>query len=346
MKMKGKIVFEEHFTNPLNNSLWDSAGEAARNGGTYMTDVLRRLLDTDKRIDEMDACGIEMAILSLASPGAQSVVDTNKAIDLAKRTNDQLANEIVARHPKRFRAFATVALQSPKAAADELERAVTTLGLKGALINGYTNIGDADTAQYLDEAPVWEFWDKVAQLNVPIYLHPREPLPSQRRIYQGYSSLIGSAWGFGHETATHAIRLMMSGLFDKYPNLTVILGHLGEGLPQTLPRLEHRLEMQKGGEGLGSNKLPVSQYFSRNFVLTTSGHFSSKALLDAISEIGVDRVMFSTDYPFESMFTASEWFDDALLSENDREKIGRTNALRLFGLPDEASEVKSAKVGS
>jgi 2,3-dihydroxybenzoate decarboxylase len=330
--MKHKIVFEEHFTNPLNNSLWDAVGEAARNGGSYMTDVLRKLLDTDQRIEEMDQCGIDMAILSLASPGAQSVLDVDKAIDLAKRTNDQLAEQIVARHPTRFRAFATVAMQSPRAAADELERAVTTLGLKGALINGYTNIGDENTAQYLDEAPVWEFWERAAKLNTPIYLHPREPLPNQRRIYEGYSSLIGSAWGFGHETATHAVRLMMSGLFDKYPNLTVILGHLGEGLPQTLPRLEHRLWMQREGEGLGNAKRPVTEYFSRNFVLTTSGHFHSKGLLDAISEIGVDRVMFSTDYPFESMVTASEWFDDCLLAENDREKIGRTNAVQLFGL--------------
>jgi 2,3-dihydroxybenzoate decarboxylase len=234
----------------------------------------------------------------------------------------------VARHPDRLRAFASVALQSPKAAADELERAVTTLGFQGAMINGYT--GKADTARYSDEAPVWEFWERAAQLGVPVYLHPREPLPSQRRIYQGYSSLVGSAWGFAHETATHAIRLMLSGLFDKYPNLKVILGHLGEGLPFMLPRLEHRLRMQRNGEGLGSAERPVSEYFTRNFYLTTSGHFHTKALLNAVSEIGADRVLFSVDYPYESMVTGSEWFDGALISENDREKIGRTNALRLF----------------
>ncbi len=343
--MKHKIVLEEHFTNPLNNRLWDSAGEAARNGKAYMDDVARRLLDTDdERIAEMDRCGIDMAILSLASPGAQSILDTNQAIDLARQTNDQLAERIVGRHQDRFRAFATVPLQSPKAAADELERAVTSLGLMGALINGYTNVGNADTAQYLDEAPVWEFWDRVAQLDVPVYLHPREPLPSQRRIYEGYSSLVGSAWGFAHETATHSVRLMMSGLFDKYPNLTIILGHLGEGLPLMLPRLEHRLYMQRAGEGLGNATRPVSHYFSNNFYLTTSGHFHSKGLLDAISEIGVDRVMFSADYPFESMVTASEWFDEALISENDREKIGRTNALRLFGLGGhEDSNITSSK---
>ncbi len=326
--MKGKIVLEEHVTTPLNNSLWDSSGEAARNGKAYMNDVERRLLETEQRIAEMDRCGIDIAILSLTTPGAQSILDTSKAIDFAIQTNDQIAENFVSTHPERFRAFATVALQSPRAAADELQRAVTSLGFKGVLINGYT--GNADTARYLDEGPVWEFWERVAQLDVPVYLHPREPLPSQRRIYEGYSSLVGSAWGFAHETATHAIRLMLSGLFDKYPNLTIILGHLGEGLPLMLPRLEHRLRMQQNGEGLGSAKRPVSDYFSRNFYLTTSGHFHTKGLLDAISEIGVDRVLFSVDYPYESMVTASEWFDAALISENDREKIGRTNALRLF----------------
>lgn len=326
--MKGKIVLEEHVTTPLNNSLWDSSGEAARNGKAYMDDVERKLLETEQRITEMDRCGIDMAVLSLTTPGAQSILDTNKAIDFAIQTNDHIAENFVSRHPDRFRAFATVALQSPRAAADELQRAVTRLGFKGALINGYT--GNKDTARYLDEAPVWEFWDRVAQLDVPVYLHPREPLPSQRRIYEGYSSLVGSAWGFAHETATHAIRLMLSGLFDRYPNLTIILGHLAEGLPLMLPRLEHRLRMQQKGEGLGSAKRPVGDYFSRNFYLTTSGHFHTKGLLDAVSEIGVDRVLFSVDYPYESMATASEWFDAALISENDREKIGRTNALRLL----------------
>ncbi len=340
--MKGKIVLEEHLTTPLNNSLWDSSGEAARNGKAYMNDVERKLLDTEQRIAEMDRCGIDVAILSLTTPGAQSILDTSKAIDFARQTNDHIGKQFVARHPDRFRAFATVALQSPKAAADELERAVTSLGFKGALINGYTNVGNADTAQYLDEAPVLEFWDRVAQLDVPVYLHPREPLPGQRRIYQGYSSLVGSAWGFAQETAAHGIRLMLSGLFDKYPNLTIILGHLGEGLPLTLPRLEHRLRMQQNGQGLGSAKRPVSDYFSRNFYLTTSGHFHTKGLLDAISEIGVDRVLFSVDYPYESMVTASEWFDEALISENDRKKIGRTNALRLFAEGNMSSTEEAA----
>ncbi|WP_423395378.1 amidohydrolase family protein [Burkholderia sp. LMG 21824] len=330
--MKGKIVLEEHLTTELNNGLWDAAGEAARNGKAYMEDVDARLLDVDTRLSDMDANGIDIAILSLTSPGAQSILDVGQAVDFARKTNDQIVEQFSSHRSGRLKAFATVAIQSPRAAADELERAVVELGMKGALINGYTNIGDRDTAQYLDEEPVWEFWERVSTLNVPVYLHPREPLPAQQRIYAGYESLVGSAWGFAHETATHAIRLMLSGLFDQYPNIQIILGHLGEGLPLMLPRLEHRLDMQREGVGLGRAKRRVSEYFSENFYITTAGHFHTKGLFNAISEVGTDRVMFSADYPYESMTTASQWFDHALLSENDRQKIGRDNAARLFGL--------------
>jgi 2,3-dihydroxybenzoate decarboxylase len=329
--MKGKITLEEHVSTPLNNSLWDASGEASRNGQTYMKDVDRRLLDTSLLLKDMDSNGIDFSILSLTSPGTQSIPDAKQAIDSAKKANDYIAEKYVSKAPKRLAAFATVPLQSPRAAADELERAVKTLGMKGALINGYTNIGNSNTAQYMDEKPVWEFWDRVAKLNVPVYLHPREPLPGQCRIYDDYASLIGSAWGFGVETATHAVRLMLSGLFDQYPNLTIILGHLGEGLPLFLPRLEHRLYMQREGVGLGNAKLHLSEYLSRNFYFTTSGHFHTKGLHAAISEIGVDRLLFSVDSPYEYVKEASEWFDHALISENDRQKIGRTNAERLLG---------------
>lgn len=330
--MKGKIVLEEHLSTPLNNSFWDAAGEAARNGKAYMDDVEARLVDVDRRLEDMDRNGIDIAILSLTSPGAQSILDPREAVAFARETNDEIAERLTSRDPERLRAFATVALQSPGEAADELERAVKDLGMLGSLINGYTNIGSMHAAQYLDETPVWEFWDRVAQLDVPVYLHPREPLPALQRIYDGYPSLVGSAWGFAHETATHAIRLMLSGLFDRYPNLTIILGHLGEGLPLMLPRLEHRLRMQHDGIGLGQAKRTVGEYLSRNFYITTSGHFHTAGLHSAIGEIGIDRVMFSVDYPYENMAMASDWFDGAVIAENDREKIGRGNAMRLFKL--------------
>ena len=330
--MQGKVALEEHLNTEEHDRLWDKKAEAARNGREYMEVVHRRLLDSAERIEHMDKCGIETAIVAMTANSAQGIPDPKLALEFCQRTNDLIAETFLRRYPARLQGFATVPLQSPASAADELERAVRELGMKGTMIYGYSNIGDKDTAQYLDEPPVWEFWDRVARLNVPVYLHPREPLPNQRRIYEGYPALIGSAWGFAIETGTHAVRLILSGLFDKYPNLTIILGHMGEGLPHLLPRLEWRLKKQRHGLGATHLKMPVSEYFLKNFYVTTSGHFHTKTLLNLIAEIGVDRVMFSVDYPYEEMEDASAWFDTALLSDNDRQKIGRDNARRLFGL--------------
>ena len=154
----------------------------------------------------------------------------------------------------------------------------------GVMVNGYTNIGDNQTGRYLDHPSFAPLWSTLAELEVPLYLHPREPLPSQTVIYDGYPSLVGSAWGFGYETATHAVRLMLSGLFDDHPNVQVILGHLGEGLPFLLPRLEHRLDKQREGVGLGSARQKVGYYFSNNFYLTTSGHFHTRALVTPLAK--------------------------------------------------------------
>jgi gamma-resorcylate decarboxylase len=250
---------------------------------------------------------------------------------MAKKMNDHMANFFVKNNPGRFLGFATVPLQDPAAAAKELERAVKELGFVGANINGYTNIGDENTARYLDEQPVWEFWAHVQTLDVPVYLHPRVPLPNQQRIYQGYEGLLGSAWGFGVETSTHALRMILSGLFDKYPKLNIVLGHLGEALPFTLPRAEHRLRHQKR-ETHGKHERPPMDYLRNNFYLTTSGTFRSQTLLNTILEVGTDRVLFSVDYPYESMRELVPWFDTCPISENDRLKIGRTNAAKLFKL--------------
>jgi gamma-resorcylate decarboxylase len=177
----------------------------------------------------MDSCGIKRMVRSLMQPGIQGIPDRAIAIDTARRMNDNLAEQVLAAHPDRFAGFAAVALQDVRTAGDELERAVTQLGFKGALINGYTNIGDLDTAQYLDEPPVWDFWARVDALGVAVYLHPRSPLPSQRRVYDGYPALADAAWGFAAETAAHTLRLILSGLFDRFPRLTVILGHQARG---------------------------------------------------------------------------------------------------------------------
>jgi predicted TIM-barrel fold metal-dependent hydrolase len=329
--MEGKIALEEHFSTKMNNGLWDAKGEESRNGVAYAQDVERRLLDTKACLLEMDRSGVEMCIRSLTSPGVQGVPDLKAAIALARDANDHAAAFIKA-HPDRLSAFAAVPLQDPAAAADELERAVGELGFKGALVNGYSNLGPNEQVQYLDEAPVREFWARVAKLRVPVYLHPREPLPSQRRAIQGYPELVGSAWAFAYETSSHAVRLILSGLFDEFPTVQVILGHMGEGLPFMLPRLQHRLDEQREGERGAKAKRRPGYYFANNFHITTSGHFHTKPLLEGIEQIGVDRVLFSVDYPYEQMDSAGRWFDDIRLDNQSKLKVGRENANRLFSL--------------
>ena len=315
---------------PENNQLWDDSGEAARNGRQYMDYVESHLLDMDERIKIMDGTGIERTILSLTSPDIQSITDTELAAKVARDTNDLVKSNFVDKRLDRLSMFACLPTQDGTAAAVELRRTVGELGAVGALINGYTNVPDANTARYLDDDAYEPMWAAVEELGVPVYLHPREPLPVQQAIYAGYESLVGSAWGFAHETATHAVRLMLSGLFDRHPGVQVILGHLAEGLPFLLPRLEHRLDKQQDGAGLGSARRKVSEYFSDNFYATTSGHFHTCTLFNTIAELGVDRVMFSADYPYETMEEAAAWFDSSLLSHNDARKIGRDNARRLF----------------
>jgi gamma-resorcylate decarboxylase len=320
-----KIAIEEHWE----SDEFGPAGDPKFSAQGYMAEVRRKLRDIDLRVETMDKAGIEVSILSLTQPGIEGITDTALAVETARRMNDYVANHLVVRHPKRFKAFACAPLQDPDAAARELERAVRELGCVGALVNGCSNIGDENTAQYLDEAQVAPFWERASALNVPIYLHPRSPLPNQQRIYQGYPGLIASAWGFGAETATHAVRLILSGIFDRHPNLTVMLGHLGEGLPFTLPRLEHRLRHQ-GPEAHGPHKLPPTEYLRRNFYLTTAGVFRTQALINTMLEVGSDRILFSVDYPYESMEELSSWFDTCPISENDRAKIGHANARKLF----------------
>ena len=225
-------------------------------------------------LEEMDRGGIERMVLSLTQPGIQGIPDRAIAVDTAKRMNDELA-QMLAAHPKRFAASPRWRSRTCAPLCDELERAVSKLGFKGAMINGYSNIGDMDTAQYLDEPPVWDFWARVDALGVPVYLHPRPPLTSQRRAYEGYEVLADSPWGFGAETALHTLRLILSGLFDRFPRLEVILGHLGEGLPFLLPRVEHRLR-HMSHQVRGKQQKPVTFYLRENFYMTTAGHFRTR----------------------------------------------------------------------
>jgi 2,3-dihydroxybenzoate decarboxylase len=224
-------------------------------------------------------------------------------------------------------------MQDPDAAIVELQRCVRELGFKGTMVNGFSQVGEPDTVVSLDEPRYFPFWAALEQLDVPLYLHPREPLPEREPIYDGHPWLSGPVWAFGVETATHALRLMCSGLFDRYPRLTVILGHLGEGLPASIWRVDHRLgKLPKAIPA----KRTMSEYLRTNFYLTTSGNFRTPTFIQVMMEVGSDRLLFSVDYPFEETIDAVEWFDRLEISENDRIKIGRSNARALFKLGAES----------
>jgi 2,3-dihydroxybenzoate decarboxylase len=323
--MKNKIALEEHFT----ITGMEKYTSDVMNAPTF-ADVLRRLVDTESlRIESMDKSGIERSILSFYSPGIQAETDPVVAVEAAKRVNDALCENIIARHPDRYAGFAAVPLQNPDAAANELERCVKQLGFKGALVNGYSNIGNDNTIEYTDEAKFEVFWAKVAELNVPVYLHPRDPVATQQRIYEGHPELLSAAWAYGVETSTHALRLITSGMFDRYPGINIILGHLGETLPFGIWRVEHIIKRRGMCKDL---KKSISSYLAENFFITTSGNFYTQALLNTMLEVSSDRILFSTDYPYESAEEAATWFDSCPISEPDRLKIGRENAAKLFNL--------------
>ena len=324
--MDGKIGLEEHFATA------DTIEESVIfSPPGIWPELKKRLSDIHgMRLDFMDRFGVEMMLLSLNAPAVQAIPDTLHAIEIARRTNDFLAEE-VAKRPDRFQALAALPMQDPDAATTELQRCVRELGFKGALVNGFSQIDVEDSCHYYDLRKYWPFWAEMEKLDVPFYLHPRNPLPSQPKIYEGHDWLLGPTWAFGQETAVHALRLMGSGLFDAYPKLQIILGHMGEGLPYSMWRVDNRNAWYNEPPTYPAKRL-IADYFQENFYITTSGNFRTQTLIDAILEIGADRILFSTDYPFESVEDAALWFDSVSISEADREKIGRDNSRKLFKL--------------
>ena len=324
--MHGKIGLEETFAIEQTTDI--------TNRPTYYDPerwhiVRQRLLEIQKtRLDEMDKYGMEMMILSLNSPAIQAIPDKKKAAECAKIANEFLANEIT-KNPKRFSGFAALPMQDPDMAAAELQKCVKEYGFKGCLVNGFTQVGNRESCVYYDLPQYLSFWSEVEKLDVPFYLHPRKPHDSQQKIYEGHEWLLAAAWGFSVETATHALRLMGSGLFDKYPNLSIILGHLGEMLPSNIWRTTNRLALEHKDPVY---KQPFSYYLAKNFYVTTSGNFRLAPLLASIIEMGSDRILFATDWPYDDIRQAATWFDNVEISETERQKIGRLNAIKLLRL--------------
>ncbi|ETS73605.1 hypothetical protein PFICI_14551 [Pestalotiopsis fici W106-1] len=340
-RMFGKIALEE----AIGTNLWAAYGtlpaieQVSGYAGvpfasSVSADIESRLTDIPARLQSMDDSGIGYVIISLTSPGIEGVFNATNATKLATEVNDEMYADYVEAYPDRFGFFAAVPMQDPMAAAAELERAVTQLGAKGALINGYSMIGTPDnyTVQYLDDAACDVFWAKAAELNVPIYLHPRPPPPSQQLLMDGYPMMAHAAYGFGTETAGHALRLMLSGLFDRYPSLQVILGHCAEALPFLVHRVDTRLAIGIEGADGPYNKT-MKYYLRNNFYATLAGVRRLATVRDTIEEMGEDRVMWSVDYPYESNEDAANWFDYVEgLGVRTKEKLAWENAEKIFNI--------------
>jgi 2,3-dihydroxybenzoate decarboxylase len=286
----------------------------------------RRLPDfTEYRLAEMDDAGIDIQVLSLTSPGVQVDIDAERARNDARFANDYLA-KVVAAHPDRFRGFAALPLQDPAAAVGELERAVTQHGFCGALVNDcITGPG----GRYLDAPAYDELWSALESLGVPLYLHPGTPPADRWRVIEGRPELYGATWSWAAEVSGHALRILFSGVFDRHPGATMILGHMGEFLPFQRSRLDSRSAMTATTTPL--KRMP-SEYLGTNIVFTNSGVFSPAVMLGAVLEVGAEALMFSIDYPYESSYEAVKGFEQTTLSAGDREKIAHGNAERLLGI--------------
>jgi len=283
----------------------------------------RRRLDDlgELRLKEMDEAGVDVQVVSHGAPSTQRL-DPEAAVRLARNANDRLAQAIAA-HPDRFAGFAALPTPNPEAAADELERTVTTLGFKGAMVHGLTN------GVFFDDERFWPIFARAQALDVPLYVHPAAPHRAVVEAYykdyvKDFPSLLSAAWGFTVETATQGIRLVLSGVFDAYPDVKIILGHMGEGLPFLLWRINHALSRP------GNRQVSFRDQFSQHFYITTSGNFSTPALLCSMMELGVDRILFSVDWPFVQNVPGTKWMNELQLSAADKIKILSGNARRLL----------------
>ena len=315
------IALEEHF--------WTAELAAPPGTGPLATwgqrvdDQLRDL--GRSRLADMDASGIDVLVISHVAPAAQGLTGA-EGLARAREANDQLAAAVRA-HPDRFAGFATLPTADPPAAANELERAVRELGLLGALVNSTLGSNGA----FLDEARFGPLLARFERLDVPLYLHPAPPPAALRDVlYRGLPPAVAGrlatgAWGWHAEAGLHVLRMIATGVFDRHPGLRLIVGHCGEMVPFMLDRIDAMLRT-------GTMALKPSEYFLRNIWVTTSGLFSLPPVLCTVQVLGVDRVLFSVDYPFGPNQSGRKLLDMLPLSPADRAKIAGGNAEQVLGL--------------
>lgn len=312
------IALEEHYWDP------ELVAHFPERDRRPLPAVAARLKDVGElRIREMDEAGIDIQVLSHASPATQNL-DSDSGVLIAQRANDALY-KIIRRNPTRFAGFAALPTANPAASATELERTISQLGFRGAMVHGLTN------GAFLDKKQFWPIFERAAALDAPLYIHPAVPHSAVIKSYYedyltDYPQLVGPAWGYTVEAATQAIRLILSGVFDSFPKLKIILGHLGEALPFLLWRIDQSLSRP------GNRGVRFRDVFRNNFYITTSGNFSTPALACTIAEMGVERVLFSVDWPFVSNKLAMQWIETVPLGAQEKEAILSGNARRLLRL--------------
>jgi 5-carboxyvanillate decarboxylase len=284
--------------------------------------VHNKLIDLyDLRLRTMEEYDVDMHVLGLTSTGVQ-MMDPDKGTAVATIANDRL-QEAVRKYPDRFAGLGTFAPQDPARAVKEIERVMTKLKLNGLIINSHTN------GEYLSERKYWPILEAIEGLNAPLYIHPRSPIPLMAKAYRT-DHLEHAIWGYAAETGLHGLRLITGGIFDQFPKLQIVLGHMGEGIPYWFYRLDFMHGRVRIGFDRPKLKLTPSEYFKRNFYITTSGMNWEPTLKYCIEVMGADRIMWAIDYPYQDHPDAVEFMDAARISENDKHKIYHENAERVF----------------
>jgi predicted TIM-barrel fold metal-dependent hydrolase len=321
------IAIEEHFITPMyrekvsanefRNFYLSSRGQAMGH------DIIEENLDLGaSRIAHMDAAGVDVQVLSFGSPGPQAFA-ADVAIPMARDANDRLF-EATKKYPKRFYGFAALPTADPLEASKELERCVAKLGFKGAMIHSHQQ------GEFLDAPKYRPMWKTAEKLGVPVYLHPAVPHPAVVKAYfDGYEELARAPWGFAIDTSSHFLRLVFSGLFDDCPKLKIILGHLGEGIPFAMHRLD--THARAAAERRGLKKAPID-YFRDNLLVTTSGNWYEPAFVCTLLAMGIDNMLFAIDWPYESNKVGMEFFSKLSLNDADKHKLAHGNAEKLLKL--------------